>query len=1082
MRLRIYCVLLFTMFVQAILAQNDANLTGRVQDQAGAIVVGATVTATNTDTGVPHSVKTTTAGVYAIPFLAPGPYELTAEATGFKTTLRTGVVLQISQALAVDLKLTPGSASTVVTDNGASNALDTSMDQGQTVSKQSVDNVPVESRRALSLTKLDSGVAFKAETGVEDTPSFSVAGGRSQDQGWHLDGGSAQDNALGGPTNQLNPPSESLQEFRTETNSYSAEYGRSAGGHIVMSTKSGTNALHGSAYEYVRNDAFDTRTFFAQTPPPLRYNTFGAAAGGRIIKNKVFFFVNWESARKRNGSTFASNTVPTAAEVGGNFSGIKGLTIKDPLTGTAFPNNTIPTSRMDPIGKQIAAFYPAPNVNLNTGLPDSNNFVGNVSDAVRQDTVTTKFDYNLSDKDKFYLRYTNADVKNIIAPVFTTNPFADFRAERHDTQQYNGVADWTHTFSPTLINDLRLTYVNHAAVTIFSQIDSGENAKLGLTGPINPDDYPYITVAGFTSQGATKQFRDRGPSLTLWPADSMTWTKGRHELKIGAEYRYSFNCDRYQQQPGGEFDFTTTGTGSGLASLELGWVNAADVITAPELLGRIDNYGAYIQDKWTVNGRLTLNLGLRYEIEGPRWDRGGSQSGFNPTAINPVSGTPGIITFDGLNGVSKYANNWDLNNVSPRVGLAYRLANNWALRAGFGVFYDSEYGTVSASRILTTGFGTNATFSSPNSGTTPAFLLYQGMPAAAPIIYTPGYGAVPVGAKVTTSPDFVSPDHPTAYSLQWNFGIQHELKHGIVVEASYVANVSHKIAGNQIDINQIPLVDGHGPAVQSQTLRPFPQFSHVYEEADAFGNSSYHSLNAKIEKKFSKGVLFMANYTWSKYLDNITGGDDMNGTTTTYQSIYLQHLDKSYSGSDIPQSLAAHLVYELPFGKGRHFASLSKITENVIGGWSATTALSLHSGLPWGVTELTNTSNTYSSAQRPNITCNPSFSSFSSKASMLNEYFNTSCFSAPMVSYFGDSARNVGFGPGWEQIDATLEKEWRIQERFKLQLRIDSYNVTNRANFANPATSQGAGGFGTISSLAAGAVPREFQFGLKLKF
>jgi len=226
----------------------------------------------------------------------------------------------------------------------------------------------------------------------------------------------------------------------------------------------------------------------------------------------------------------------------------------------------------------------------------------------------------------------------------------------------------------------------------------------------------------------------------------------------------------------------------------------------------------------------------------------------------------------------------------------------------------------------------------------------------------------------------------------------------------------------------------------------------------------------------------MANYTWSKYLDNITGGDDMNGTTTTYQSIYLQHLDKSYSGSDIPQSLAAHLVYELPFGKGRHFAGLSKLTEDVIGGWSVTTALSLHSGLPWGVTELTNTSNTYSSAQRPNITCDPNISSFSSKAAMLNEYFNTSCFQAPAVGYFGNSARNVGFGPGWEQIDATLEKEWRIVERFKLQLRIDSYNITNRANFANPATSQGAGGFGTIAALAVGAVPREFQFGLKLKF
>ena len=1082
MRLRIYCAVLFTTFVQAVTAQTQANLTGRVVDPAGAIIAGASVTATNTDTAIPHTARSTQAGVYAIPFLPPGPYSLRVEAPGFKTTVRSGLVLEVSQSLEINIQMTPGTSTEVVTDTGKASGLDTQMDAGQTVSNQSVNNVPVESRRAGSLTKLSSGVAFKQESGVEDTPSFSVAGGRSQDQGWHLDGGSAQDNALGGPTNQLNPPSESLQEFRTETNSYSAEYGRSAGGHIVMTTKSGTNSFHGSAYEFVRNDAFDARTFFAQTPPPLRYNTFGAAGGGRIVKNKVFYFVNWESARKRNGSTFANNTVPTAAEVSGNFSGIKGLTIKDPLTGTAFPGNIIPTNRMDAIGKQIAAFYPTPNINTGTGLADSNNLIGNTSDAVRQDTVTTKFDYNINSKDKVYLRYTNADVQQRIRPVNTANPFADFRAEMHDTQQYNGVVDWVHTFSPTLINDFRFTYVNHAATTIFSQIDSGENAKIGLTGPINPADYPYITVAGYTSQGATKQFRDRGPSLTLYPSESFTWTKGRHEVKFGAEYRYSFNCDRYQQQPGGEFDFTAVGTGNGMASLLMGWVSSADVITAPELLGRIDIFGGYVQDKWTVSDRLTLNLGLRYEVEGPRWDRGGSQSGFNPTAINPVSNTPGIITFDGLNGVSKYANHWDLNNFGPRVGFAYRLANGWALRGGFGVFYDAEYGTVSTSRILTTGFGTNATFNSPDGGITPAFMLAQGMPAAAPINQTPSYGAVPVGGKPTTSPDYVSWDHATPYSLQWNFGLQHELKHGIVVEASYVANVGHKIAGNQLDINQIPLTDGHGPAKQSQTLRPFPQFSHVYMEADAFGNSSYNALNTKVEKRFAKGLMFMANYTWSKFLDNVTGGDDMNGTTTTYQSVYLQHLDKSYSGSDIPWSFAAHVVYELPFGKGRHFNQMNKVTEKVLGGWSMTGAYTQRAGLPWGVTELTNTSNTYSSSQRPNLVGDPNLPTDRSTGAKLTQYFNTAAFQAPAVSYFGNSARNVGFGPGMQQMDVSLEKEYRFREKYRLQLKIDNYNIANHANFANPATSQGGGDFGTIASLLAGAVPREFQFGLKLKF
>ena len=1082
MRLRILVAVLFTLFVQSLTAQTQAAVSGRVVDPTGAAVVGAKVTAGNTDTGTQYPVQTNQSGMFAIDFLPPGPYQITVTATGFKTHVRKSLELQTAQSLTLNFQVVAGDSSVIVSDSGDATGLNTSVDAGNTVSSQSVEKVGVESRRALSLAKLSSGVAFKQESGVEDTPSFSVAGGRSQDQGWHLDDGSAQDNALGGPTNQLNPPSESLQEFRTETNSYSAEYGRSAGGHIVMTTKAGTNAYHGTAYEYVRNDAFDARQFFAQTPPPLRFNTFGASAGGPIIKKKTFFFINWESARKRNGATFANNTVPTAAEVAGNFSGIKGVTIKDPLTGIAFPGNIIPANRMDPIGKQMAGFYPAPNTNLNTGLLDSNNFIGNVSDQVRQDTVTTRFDENFSEKDKFYLRYTNADVKNWIAPVFTNAVFADFRAENHDTQQYNGVANWVHNFSPNFINELRFTYVNHAATTIFAGIGSNEIQKLGLTGPINSADYPYITVAGYTQQSANKQFRDRGPSLTLYPSDSVVWTKGKHSIKIGGEYRFSKNIDRYQQLPGGEFDFTAVGTGNGIASLLMGWVSSAQVITAPQLAGRIDIWGTYIQDKWQVSDRLTLNLGLRWELESPRFDDNKVQSGFDPYAINPVSNTPGVIIFDGVNGVSKYANKFDYNNFGPRVGFAYRLSNTWAIRGGFGTFYDAEYGTVSTSRILTTGFGINGSYNSPDNGVTPAFLLYQGMPAAAAATQSAGYGAVPVGGKPTTSPDFVSQDHVTPYSLQWNFGLQKELKQGIAIEASYVANVGHKIAGTQLDINQIPLVDGHGPAKQAQTARPFPQFSHVYVEAPSFGNSTYHAFNAKIERRFKKGMMFMANYTWSKFLDDVAGGDDLNGSTSTYQSLYLRKLDKSYSGSHVPHSFAAHAVYELPFGKGKRFANNSRIAQNIVGGWNLTAALSLHSGLPWGVTELTNTSNTYSASVRPNLVGNPFLSNSRSKNDILNEYFNVDAFQAPATSYFGNAARNSGFGPGSEQIDTTLEKEWRYNERIRLQFRADCYNIFNHANFANPSTVQGQGNFGTVASLAVGAVPREFQFGLKLKF
>lgn len=1076
----IVLALLLALSSQCMVAQTQAVLTGRVFDESGAVIVGASVTATNTNTGTVTNSKSNAAGIYHFPFLAPGPYQLACENPGFKTYTRTEIILETAETLSIDIKMQLGSTTESLTVTGEVPLLQTeNSTQGQFMERASVINMPVESRRSGSLVRLMGGVAFKSEGSIEQTPSFSMNGGRSQDQMWTLDGSSVQDIALGGPQNMMNPPSEALQEFRAVANGYNAEFGRAAGGMIIMTTRSGTNKYHGAAYEFLRNDAPDTRTFFAPSKAPLRYNIFGGSAGGPIRHDKTFFFANYEGARRRDGLTFANNTVPTAAEMNGDFSAIKGLTIKDPLTGQPFAGNIIPSSRMDPIGRKVAALYPTPNVSYDPSKPDANNYVTNVSDQTQQDVVTARLDHQFGDRDNLYLRFVYSYTNQWNDNVFP-NIYADYRAEWHGSRQYNGTANWVHNFTPSLFNELRLGLVNRASWTIFSQIGSNMNQQLGIQG-VDPTAFPYITLSGYSSLGATKQLRDRGPSETVQPVDSVTWVHGKHQVKFGGEYRFSMNVDRYQQQPGGEFDFSDRVTGNAVASLLLGWTYTAKVITAPKLVGRTDYYGLYIQDTWKATNNLTLNLGLRWDLDTPRWDRNNVQSGFNPSLMNPVSNTLGIVTFAGLFGTSKYAHNFDYNNFGPRIGFAYRLGDKWAIRGGAGIFYDGEYG-FSSTRILTVGFGTNGSFSSPDGGTTPAFLFYQGMPTAPPYSPSVGFGAVAVGQKPNTSPEFIAQDHVNPYSEQWNLAIQRELKGNIAVEAAYIANMGHSLSGPAVNINQIALVDGHGPAKQDQTLRPYPQFNNVTLDTPSWGASSYNALNIKLEKRFSGGLNLMAAYTWSKFLDNVMGGDDLNNTTNSgYTQIQRHNLDKTYSGSDIPSRFVMTMVYDLPFGKGRHFDPGSQAFNAFFGAWELGINTEIRSGTPWGVVMVTDTSNTYAAANRPNLLSNPNIS-HDSTAAMLNQYFNTGAFQAPAAGYFGNAARNLGHGPGMIEGDVSLNKRWPITERLGLQFRVDCFNILNHANFANPATSMGAGDFGTIKSTLLGSTGRMLQLNMRLEF
>jgi outer membrane receptor protein involved in Fe transport len=1067
-------------------AQIQSRITGTVTDATGAAVVGATLNARNTETGVVTNAVSNDNGVYSIPFLIPGPYEITAEMQGFKKFVRSGIVLETGTVSTVDVRLDLGNLTETVQVDARAPLLESeSSSVGQLIENSSIRNLPIQSRRGAALVRLMGNVTFTSEDGGEAVPKFSMAGGRSQNQMWHLDGGVTQNMALGVAQLALNPPNEALQEFKAVANNYSAEYGRTGGGLVVMTTRSGTNAFHGAVYEWLRNDALNARTFFSPDKPPLRYNIFGGSIGGPVIRNKTFFFFNYEGGRRRTGVTQV-RTVPNPAEINGDFSARTDVRILDPATrqgntpAQPFPGNRIPANRIDRVGAALAALYPAPNTNINPARQPANNFRANTVDRLDQDFYTARVDHTLTSKDRIFGRLAYALAPETIGAVFP-NDVADERAGTRENATMNLLGNWQRTITPSVINEFRYMYSWRKHVNKGAGTGSDFNQKLNIPG-VEPTALPRVTLTGYASLGQAPHLRIQDPILTHQVTDNLLLVRGNHQIKTGFEFRYSANGDILNQSYGGLFNFTDRATNNGLASLLLGWTNNAALVQTDPLNTRTDYYGVYVQDDWKVSSRLTLNLGVRWEVDTPRWENSNRQSGFDGTQINPVSGTPGVVTFAGLNGVGKYAHDFDWNNIGPRLGFAWRVRNSLVVRGGYGIAYNGAYqGAVP--NVFNQGFSLNGTFQSPDAGFTQAFPLSSGIPAIPRVELTPGYGAVPVGSAVRTSPDFMERPHENGYAQQWNFTVQKELPGNMIIESAYIANVGHKLGGPNVNINQIPLVNGRGPAVADQRLRPYPQFANVTRVSPDWGNSTYHSLNLKVEKRYSSGLNFLTNYTWSKFIDDIESGSELGGSAGNgYQHIELRRDNKGLSGSDIRHRIVGSVVYELPFGRGRRVAFGNSFVDAVFGGWSIGSIIEARTGSPYGVIEQTNRLNTFSDSQRPNVLRNPEITGDRTRGEMLARYFDTSAFVAPGDGVPGNAGRTQGFGPGFFNLDASLNKRFRLTERLSFILRSDIVNILNHPNFGLPNLSRGNAAFGTINSIAPGSSGREIQINARIEF
>ena len=638
-----------------LVAQTQSRLAGLVSDDSGAVVVGARVTARNVQTGVTTAATTGDAGNYLFPALLPGGYEVSVEKAGFKRAVQAGITLETGITRTVDLRLSVGAVSETVEVKALAALLESETSSvGQLIERTTVLNMPLESRRTAGLVRLLGAVTFTSETGGEQVPMFSMAGGRSQNQMWQLDGAVVQNMSLGVAQLQLNPPAESLQEFKAEMSNFSAEFGRAGGGLILMTTRSGTNQYHGAAYEFLRNQVLDTRTFFAPRKAPLRYNIFGGSFGGPIRKDRMFFFANYEGARRRDGVTVSGLIMPHAPERNGDFSNRRDVAVLDPVSAQPFPGNVIPASRIDPIARQLTALYPAANVASDLTRAPSANYTVNLSDKLTQDSLTTRIDHALGNNDRIFGRYNFIRAPQDIANAYPDR-IADTRAGIRENQVQAALGSWMHNFTPVLLNEVRYAYSTRLAINRAAGAGSGFNGKIGLRG-VDESAFPIIAVTGQSGFSVSPNERIQTPILTHHLVDNLTWIRGKHTLKTGFEMRYSLNKDEFSQSGGGSFTFNDRATRSGMAAFLLGWTSSA-AQSKPDLLeARTDYYGVYVQDDWKVTKNLTFNLGLRWEIDTPRWERiDNRQSGFNGTAMNPVSGTPGVVTFSGRDGLGKYA-------------------------------------------------------------------------------------------------------------------------------------------------------------------------------------------------------------------------------------------------------------------------------------------------------------------------------------------------------------------------------------------------------------------------------------------
>jgi hypothetical protein len=766
-----------------------------------------------------------------LPFLTPGTYDLAVQKDGFRPFSQTGIELDVSEAVRIDVVLDVGpTSSTVEVKSDAVMIENGSGTVDQLMPSRMLTEVPLASRQTMDLIRTSPALVYMG-LNANNKAQFSLAGGRVLNQMFWLDGGNIQNTRLGVGQVEYDPPAEFLQEFRVLANSYAAEYGATASGVIITTTKSGTNAFHGSVYEFFRNEKLDAAGPTAprdadgeKVKPPLRYNLFGGTIGGPIRHNRTFFEFAYQRTQTSVGSTQILS-VPSVLQRQGNFSQtftasgalipiydptstqvVNGATVRNP-----FPGNIIPANRLDPVAMGLVTYWPTPNKPA-VNLAGAQNFSGNVVQISPWNDYLGRLDHIFTDANHFYFRYVFASrgfYNSSIYPSPVADPNSLYSVRR---PEYHLLFSDTHTFSPKLVLDVRYASGNRTNDVVGAGLNSGVAKSIGLTG-VPTDGFPNLSIAGIQSIGTSRETNNY-PIPQHQVVGSLTVIHGNHLFKLGVEVRSTSSWIASYNDQSGTYTFATTGTalpgnaqtGVGFASFLAGWGNSFSIGSKVPLERASSYLAAFAQDDLKVTPTLTLNLGLRWETDTAMHDTSNRLNGFDPTAINPVSGTPGVVRFAGVNGWPTDAWNTELKNFGPRFGFAWNPGGSrkWVVRGGYGIYFEHPFdGDQSTAASL--GFVTSVSINSPDNGITPVFVLKNGIsiPPTTTAL-NDSFGAVAVGWAATTAVTYLDPNRKTGSSQQINLGIQRQLGASTVVEMSYLGMLSRHMPNSNITVDQVP--------------------------------------------------------------------------------------------------------------------------------------------------------------------------------------------------------------------------------------------------------------------------------------
>ncbi|WP_321475055.1 TonB-dependent receptor domain-containing protein [uncultured Paludibaculum sp.] len=1113
-----------------VLHAQTAQITGRVSDSTGAVIVGAKVAVSNTETGVSREIQSNEDGYYTAPLLARGQYSIHVIQAGFKELIRNGLTLDEGQTMRLDFTLDVGAVSEKIEVSGAAPLLETERPTVSTViPSQKILDMPTVGRNPLQFALLVPGVRAVGSFGDLPVSAYgggraSIAGGAVSANNYMVDGIASENFTSGSLQTPLSV--DATEEFRLIVRNPSAEYGRTGGGIINLISRAGTNDFHGSLYEFHRNKVLRANDFFSnragRARSPLVFNQWGGTVGGPIKKDKTFFFFNYEQFKQRTLAT-ATRTVPTDLQRLGDFS--QTLTsagavvqIYDPYSTRTdpanpanrlrdqFPGNRIPGSRVSATAQAVSAFYPKANT---TGVfnTNANNFFGQASSPIDKDIYGLRLDHYLNSTRRIAGRYT-WDKTTQGVPNFYDN-VAEIQTSDLPLQRHSAFISFSDAFGSNLLFDARAGlnfYLPNRVTRSFGFDVTTIGMASRLNGLMQIPSFPRFDMSDMTSIGADQGDQLVQSNKAFSYLGSLTWIRGTHTWKFGSENRV-YQLNNTQGAAGMSFSFSrgftqgpnpnTSGaaSGFGFASYMLGTPGSGTVSFNAPTTETVKNYALYAQDDWKVTPTLTLNLGLRWEYEGGITDRFGAISNFDPAVKSSINGLTltGGLAFPGVNGLDRGHRDAEYSNLQPRFGFAWQVIPKTVIRGGYSISYLPTSGIYTG--LDRTGFSLGTPLvSSVDGGFTPNETLANPFPDGklAPIGSSQGALSL-LGQSVSGNLRKLA----RGYSQQWGLSAQREFRGSWLVEAGYMGNRGVRLPGRRT-FDYLPqqyralgtqlqqLVDnpyygtiasnlslGQKQVTLATLLDTYPQFSGAGGYA-TMADSIYHAATLRVEKRFSQGLSLLTAYTFSKLIDNNQGGGG-NSSFVESGDEGVRNWDnlaaeRAVSSNDLPQRLVISGSYELPFGK-----TGPAVLKQIVGGWQFNAITTFQSG---NVISVSQNSTSFGSS-KPNVAGDPSLSN-----PTIDMWLNKAAFVDSPAFTFGNVARNLPRTrtDGWNNIDLSLLKGFTVRERYKFQFRAEAFNFTNTPTFGNPGTNIDAGSFGSITSVAAGTAPRTIQLGLKLYF